>query len=124
MKTLDEVIEAFEYTYENDPIAWTYGVDALHYLKEYQEQRDQIDALPDYYDLVNFWAESQENPPLTWDELEQMEGKPIWVEDNNGWYKGWVVIEKFVEDDMFTTGFTYEKNNFGTLWQAYRKEKE
>ena len=37
MKTLDEVIKAFEYTYENDPTAWTYGVDALHYLKEYQE---------------------------------------------------------------------------------------
>ena len=65
-----------------------------------------------------------DNPPLTWNELKDMEGKPVWVEDNNGWYKGWVIIEKFVEDDMFTTGFTYEKNNFGTLWQAYRKEKE
>lgn len=72
MKTLDEVIKAFEYTYENDPIAWTYGVDALHYLKEYQKQRDQIDALPDYYDLVNFWTKSQANPELTWDELKNM----------------------------------------------------
>lgn len=37
MKILDEVIKAFEYTYENDPIAWTYGVDALYYLKEYRK---------------------------------------------------------------------------------------
>ena len=36
MRTLDEVIKAFEYTYENDPIAWTYGIDALHYLQEYK----------------------------------------------------------------------------------------
>ena len=39
MKSLDEVIKAFEYTYENDPTAWTYGVDALHYLKEYRETK-------------------------------------------------------------------------------------
>ena len=41
MKTLNEVIKAFEYTYENDPIAWSYGVDALNYLKELQELNEK-----------------------------------------------------------------------------------
>ena len=131
MKTLDEVIKAFEYTYENDPIAWTYGVDALHYLKEYQEQRDQIDALPDYYDLVNFWAESQENPPLTWDELRQMEGKPVWVEvDGKWWGRFWAFVEAGNDSyiNFFQKGQDYPedlwKHDMGKTWNAFRKERE
>lgn len=99
MKTLDEVIKAFEYTYENDPIAWTYGVDALHYLKEYQEhmkwhayeehcldnekkalqeKKAEFDeVLTDYVALKQWWAEQQENPPLSWNELKEMKGKPV-----------------------------------------------
>ena len=135
MRTLDEVIKAFEYTYKNDPIAWTYGVDALHYLKEYQEQRDQIDALPDYYNLVNFWTESQANPELTWDELKNMGGKPIWIEyADDGEQTGWALIVKNPERPLFGKPklFTFVRDEgkfyltisgYGKRWKAYRKER-
>lgn len=42
MKSLDDVIKAFEYTYENDFLAWTYGVDALHYLKVLKDILDPL----------------------------------------------------------------------------------
>jgi len=59
MKTLDEVIEAIEYCsthywctdcpYSREDIC--YGTDALHYLKAYKEDRNDLTALRAY------WAE-------------------------------------------------------------------
>ena len=67
MKTLDEVI--FEAPYS--PTPWE--ADALHYLKEYRKIEDE------YEELKDWWAEEHaENVPLSWDELKQMDGKPVW----------------------------------------------
>ena len=70
MKTLDEVIKTYEYTYENDPIAWTYGVDALYYLKKLKRIEDKLEriALGNLEDTLS----KMENPPLTLDELKSM----------------------------------------------------
>ena len=130
MKTLDEVIKELENRqnfimyYGQDGTEWQ--SDELYYLKEYRDQKEQIDALPDYYDLVNFWAESQENPPLTWDELRQMEGKPVWIQEGDHGY--WIIIDNF---SITSYGYHWlnsaerclEKEYMGISWQAYRKEK-
>lgn len=104
-----------------------------YYLKEFQAMQDEIAALPDYYELVNFWAESQANPPLTWDELKTMEGKPVWVEYGIGFnQKRWVVIHSFHNTGSFcymnVSGNypdTFWQKDMGEdeFWQAYRKER-
>lgn len=132
MNTLNEVIKAFEYTYENDPIAWTYGVDALHYLKEYKKFDETMCALPDYYK----WLHSEDNPPLSWDELKQMGGKPVWIKYmDDEQQTGWALIAKNPERPTFGKSklfaFVREEGKFyltisgyGKRWQAYRWEKK
>ena len=58
------------------------------------------------------------NPPLTWDELKQMEGKPVWVEESaeNGlWWTYWVIWE--------CDNAVLPKKDYSTKWKAYRKER-
>lgn len=96
--------------------------DALYYLEEYKG-------------LSKMWNdkldEEQNNPPLTWDELKGMEGKPIWIEvkyhNPEETYKYWTIVKYFDSheggDMVFTgTGF-YHKDLLGIDWQAYRKER-
>ena len=71
----------------------------------------------------------ENNVALSWNELRQMEGKPVWVELLKGKWKGWDVIGGFDEDDfgvaMVTVcGDDYYKADLGKTWQAYRKERE
>lgn len=129
MRTLDEVIKAFEYTYENDPIAWTYGIDALHYLKEYKRVSAKLEKIA--LGNITETLEKLDNPALTWDELRSMEGKPIWVEvdyhNPEETYKYWTIVKYFDSNEggdmVFTgTGFYY-KDLLGIDWRAYRKEK-
>ena len=86
MRTLDEVIKAVEedlecanvsypetfYDYDNHK-------DALYYLKEYRETKKHLACL-DAAEIRGDDTQVVNNPPLTWDELRQMEGKPVWVE--------------------------------------------
>ena len=68
------------------------------------------------------------NPALTWDELKQMEGKPVGVEALL--YKQWAVIAyvgdkyiRFEGADLYAPeSRTYMGKDNG--WQAYRKERE
>lgn len=95
MKTLDEVINKLE-DYPVSPSTLPCSVsivtvedlnDALYYLKEYQKIEDE------YEELKDWWAEEHaENVPLTWDELIQMEGKPVWYEHE--FWKGWIILGK------------------------------
>ena len=135
MKILDEVIKAFEYTYENDPIAWTYGVDALHYLKEYRDLKSTMDWHKEMEEI----RKSLINEPLTWDELKLMEKKPVWVEeieDDKILFGQWDIISGFGYNENFDL-IDYEnpiidfyrsgnrtKFGLGKTWQAYRKERE
>lgn len=77
MKTLDEVIFEAPYT----PTPWE--VDALSYLKEYKE-------------LSKMWNDrldkENSNSALTWEQLKQMEGKPVWYEHE--FWKGWIILGK------------------------------
>ena len=82
MKTLNEVIDSitkqsgFEIRDVSKPEKDRFWVDretyndALCYLRMYKELADDSEA----------YREWRENPPLTWDELKGMEGKPVWLE--------------------------------------------
>ena len=118
MKTLDEVIFEAPYT----PTPWE--VDALSYLKEYKE-------------LSKMWNDrldkENSNSALTWEQLKQMEGKPVWVKYCNG-VSRWEIVCQFGtlqnQDNYFFTHIGIESDNThkqseqGQRWQAYRKERE
>lgn len=129
MKTLDEVIIGIkEQMGLGDPIL----IDALHYLKEYQGYllgKEISDAFDEAFSEMD-------NPPLTWDELKQMEGKAVWIEGMH--HKHWCIIKGIARKDLSEMEYitlaylnnknrivTYDrrKGNFDVTWQAYRKEK-
>lgn len=69
------------------------------------------------------------NNALTWDELRQMEGKPVWIECSQ---KAWGLNDgTFVDafgDDCITIKvlhdlWHFQKKQIGKTWQAYRKER-
>lgn len=74
----------------------------------------------------------ENNVALSWDELQQMEGKPIWVEEfyYNGNYKsrGWWLVdtqdeEQIILRDQAGNPWYAYLIAMGTDWQAYRKER-
>ena len=143
MKTLDEVIKAYEYCIDNnyrDCRGCPYGcedgesdcanaeekTDALHYLKEYQKIEDE------YEELKDWWAEEHaENVPLTWSDLQEMTGKPVWIELYSVDRKAWglndgTFIDAFGNDcitfKVLHDLWHFSKKGIGKDWQAYRKE--
>ena len=129
MKTLDEVIAELE---DEGLFA-----DALHYLKEYKANQEDPDG--DHQQLEKAQKLLQEffqNDPLTWEELKGMEGKPVWVEADDGKYKRWFIVGDFFswfekEDfdahvNLYRSGGAIEmsKETYGSYWQAFRKERE
>ena len=141
MKTLDEVIDAMERCsiphyfdckgcpYEDDDAevgcqSDDRDADALNYLKEYREKHDDILRMEEALGYCEIMA----NPPLTWDELKSMEGKPVWVE--HIYYKKWLIVKDVYEETIvldgngFYTQYFSDDNEKETRWQAYRKERE
>ena len=140
MKTLDEVIKAIDFCKSGDlskckdcPYIGTceldYAVlsdDALHYLKEHKNQQDfYSDGIKRTTEMIDKCEKTVaeylavNNPPLTWAELKAMEGKPVWVEESaeNGlWWTYWVIWEQ--------ENAVLPEKNYGTTWQAYRKERK
>lgn len=127
MKTLDEVIDELE---DEGLFA-----DALHYLREYKaHQADWSYAVANSEQFaeardkhIKALADLKRNDPLTWGDLTQMIGKPVWVIDANN--KGrWYLVKAIDEEAIFTdffgnSGIGYPKD-FGKTWQAYRKERD
>lgn len=143
MRTLDEVIKAVEedlecanesypevfYDYDNHK-------DALHYLKEYRETKKHLACL-DHHESRGDNTQVVNNPPLTWEELKTMEGKPVWVEynfciDNKDFRdksKRWCIVREFehwYDEEIIITenGFVLSKNEQIKDWQAYRKKRK
>lgn len=137
MKTLDEVISWME-----DPIMCNvppYKDDALHYLKEYRSDKAMWEAdRKGLLDWIEQYKEAREkhqqavielkkNPPLDWDELKAMEGKPIWTKDVLHEKGEWLLIHIVEGDDIWyvdkwTGKERLNRDGYGTLWKAYRKE--
>ena len=138
MKTLDEVIKAlgicdetvtancpdcpYDLDCENVP-GEDLRADALHYLKEFKE-------------LSKMWNDrldkENSNPPLTWNELRAMAGKPVWLVHEGTGESSWVFVGEWFDDDEmrvcrmlrdYADYITKEIYENGT-WRAYRKERE
>ena len=134
MFTLDEVIKMFEDTWvcpsvdeANEYCEMMVARDAaLHYLKEYRETKKHLACLDDA-EIRGDNTQVVNNPPLTWDELRRMEGKPVWVEALL--YKQWAVIAYIGVDYIRFEGANlyapecriYMGEDNG--WNAYRKER-
>ena len=145
MKTLDEVITANECCNhceldsrcEDCPYsgigacALERETDTLHYLKEYRETKKHLACLDDA-EIRGDDTQLVNNPPLTWDELREMKGKPVWMEDDTGTkhYRGWAIILEFRYSDTFIlyvcndySETCVDVEDIGDTWQAYRKER-
>ena len=150
MKTLDEVIKAFEICIgyycsnaEHDVCPY-FGEsdmgcmkepekDALHYLKEYRETKKHLACLDDA-EIRGDNTQVVNNPPLTWDELKSMEGNPVWMEYEDG-KGGWVIVGEFFSlfehEELDAYVYMYYLHNkiecskelYGSYWKAYRKER-
>lgn len=119
MRSLDEIIKALSIP----------AVNGYHYI----DSNDAIDALKYlemYKELANdsaLFAKWKENSPLTWNELKDMEGKPIWMERPE--WKEWLLISEIDEDkceiylrDKWGNGIIVNGRNVG-YWRAYRRRK-
>ena len=154
MKTLDEVIEIAS--------DWTNGFDEmsiekqmLYYLKMFRSDMQMYSENQKYWEdelklKIKDFGDAKEryikrlkeldigtlNDPLSWSELQHMEGKPVWVEynlhignkdfrDNS---KRWCIVREFkpwhdTEIIITENGFVLSKNEQIKCWQAYRKER-
>ena len=143
MKTLDEVIHELEESCVQTQKSDGYEIyyledvnlkdDALHYLKEYRRDCEElVEAAKSLTKKEHELAVEDKNDPLTWDELREMEGKPVWVE-YDGYTPDWEVIENVGATRSSISDFTgnfiethmsiLHKEDMGKTWQAYRKER-
>ena len=149
MMTLDDVISKIELAWvcpssdEGSEYCDLMEVrdDALHYLKEYKNTDENykkaiahVTEVIDHYEKMVADYLSVNNPALTWDELRTMEGKPVWIEADNGQeqFKHWFIIDEFTFSDIpglqimwcLNNSFRFWEADIGKTWQAYRKEKK
>ena len=101
MKTLNKIIEIFSAYAKCKPEmyegpAQSTIADALFYLKEYQYIIEQCESV-----LAQKYP--NQNDTITWDELTQMAGKPVWLEsyDDITKFNGWTIIRRIIEDKVF-----------------------
>lgn len=159
MKTLDEVIDAMErcskphyfdctgcpYEDAEDETGChpdDRDADVLHYLKECKAYRDRLTSdkaqtiiCPRCHSEMGIFL-PEGNEPLTWDELKQMEGKPVWLESHGDIteFTGWAIVRNALEDrahfifshydgEFLTYEMALPDVTFGKEWNVYRKER-
>lgn len=132
MKTLDEVIESMQLTSDVNRNYREENADVLHYLVEYRacqqhmEVVEQIrqDAVRQRDAHIKALGDLNRNEPLTWDELREMEGKPVWIEP----VKEWMLLTEVDEEDCGIWLLSLDGLDYDLMlhenWQAYRKERE
>ena len=139
MKTFDEVINSmeacvYEKCYYASDCAYSdlaFGeiscvtkaipammTDALHYLKLFRDYQNSAEMK-----INSACISDMENNPLIWDELKQMEGKPVWVE-YEGYKPMWDIVDKIIDKRTIETyKCMLHDEGIGIHWQAYRKER-
>jgi len=136
MKRLDEVIKALEWCIDDSHAdncdgcpydvtnCYDRNIDALHYLKEYRTTQTAY---------IKAMADLEDNPPLTFEEVREMVGMPVWMEWN--YSKGWRLVNCFdstVSDekavaltDRFGVDFVFSAETFAKCEvMVYRREKK
>lgn len=143
------VIVHYLHEYRSDKIKWEADRKSYQgFVDSYIKSRDKHQAavielkhkekevneiLTDYVALKQWWTEQQVNPPLSWDELKTLEGKPIWV-DGSAFAEGfWTIITGFGKaqdtEYVYLLGDQYWKeymqdDDDGLSWQAFLKERK
>jgi hypothetical protein len=105
------------------------GKDIIKYLNEYKRISAKLEKIA--VGNITETLEKLDNPALTWEELQQMVGKPIWIEAEslclgiNPYWKNWYIIKSFSDDEFMycNDGYEWAKEMQGRMWQAYRKER-
>ena len=97
--------------------------------KGFQKAKAEMEEISaDYVALKQWWTEQQENLPLSWDELKDMEGKPVWVECKYFFCPQWVILTNVYDEKAMFIGDRIVdselKEEMGDVWQAYRKERK
>ena len=154
--SLEKVIDAMEQRQEKED--WDIRHDAIEYLKDYKEskgfqeygeylldkERNELkkamERTEDYRLMyIHAMANEMDNPELTWEQLEKMEGKPVWIEYDNQSFetlspsRRWAVV--CIVDNVGMNGpeasfcgkgrpFWMQKESLGIHWNAYKKERE
>lgn len=130
-KALDYKAEQYEQKIEKINQQWHENEDRCQReIALYQEAVKNCEAKE--LMLTHALADLEDNPPLTWEELREMVGKPVWVQ--HFFHGKWVIVSgfRFLSDDgrnnpvmeVQGSSMTYAYSTFGTQWQAYRNEVE
>ena len=140
MKTLDEVIKALEMCTADNCVClsgcpYSYLADGDDGCEYHAIPAMQTDAL--YYlkwfrarDNMSRKLDREDNEPLTWEELKNMEGMPVWVEEIGRKYSTphWAIHNGIMDgydgdENLYLQPFeVLTKFTLGKTWQAYRKE--
>ena len=150
MKTLDELIESMQLTSDVNRHYREENADVLYYLVEHREYKKHMELVEQIHQdavrqrdlhiraLVELKRKQDEleakaDKPLTWEELKQMLGKPVYIEFNTSYEpkptRHWFIVTGFKtfrasgEEMLCEPLWHFSKQYFGDTWQAYRKEK-
>jgi len=99
--------------------------DALYYMKGYERISAKLEKIA--LGNITETLEKLDNPALSWSELQQMEGKPVWVDHK--YYNKWLIVYEVYENTIvldgngFYTQYFSDDNDKEVRWQAYRKER-
>lgn len=67
-----------------------------------------------------------ENKPLTLDQLQQMDGEPVWIDGKD--YGGWTIFKasayKQVARCLDNVNLSYYMDDYGKTWLAYARKPE
>lgn len=96
--------------------------DGVWTMNSYPETKMPIIKWAFYDAFVREQEERENRKPLTLDELRQMDGEPVWIDDWFEDFHGWELSED--ASDYFD-GDSRTVESYGTRWEAYRsKPKE
>ena len=143
MKSLDDVIKSFDVCMNargcrNCPYA-VYDEDGFEeYLECSKQEEDAFSYLIEYRKLLNEYRKPKDwmaeepdiNDPLSWDDLQSMEGKPVWLESMVK--KSWAIFDgTYVRHEVVCGVFAigqwnsgmFPRGEIGKTWNVYRKER-
>ncbi len=67
-----------------------------------------------------------ENKPLTLEQLQQMDGEPVWIDGKD--YGGWAIfkasVNKQVANCLDNVNLSYYMRDYGKTWLAYAHKPE
>lgn len=91
--------------------------------KELKELRlRDVKALRIAITILTEKLNAQQNKPLTQEELQEMIGRPVWLQSKQSKDTGrWVIIAEVYSDSVYTDDGTIISRWDGSVWEFYRQ---